>query len=78
MDPDEVDLGICPSSNNSLQEKCALDAQWYYFVATSMGILFGGGLVISLLQLVYDKWNEVRCGPSGLIPKSDYSYSKYF
>ena len=31
----------------------------YLFVATSLGLLFGGGFFIFLLQIAYEKWNKV-------------------
>ena len=36
----------------------------YYFVATSMTILFGGGFLIFCMQIIYEKWNKVNCHQS--------------
>ncbi|KAL5272744.1 hypothetical protein ACHWQZ_G000808 [Mnemiopsis leidyi] len=36
------------------------NGRWYYFVATSLVILFGGGFLIFCLQIIYDKWNQYK------------------
>ncbi|KAL5272741.1 hypothetical protein ACHWQZ_G000808 [Mnemiopsis leidyi] len=60
MGDNGTDSFACLVADANMQRGCGGEnGRWYYFVATSLVILFGGGFLIFCLQIIYDKWNQI-------------------
>ncbi|KAL5272739.1 hypothetical protein ACHWQZ_G000808 [Mnemiopsis leidyi] len=61
MGDNGTDSFACLVADANMQRGCGGEnGRWYYFVATSLVILFGGGFLIFCLQIIYDKWNQYK------------------